>query len=137
MFAASQAEVIPKEKATIKAKKVMLTIFVNGVSLITSNALASGAQFNQEYFTMTYFLRLLESKGDFCIDFPRANFCAHRQFHDRKMTDELDDLKLDRVPDPPYSPALSRCDFWIFGMLEQTIKDQVFRCILAISQGIG
>jgi hypothetical protein len=28
----------------------MLTIFFNGVSLITLNPLASGAQFNQEYF---------------------------------------------------------------------------------------
>jgi hypothetical protein len=29
----------------------------------------------------------------------------------RKLTDELDNLKLDRVSHPPYSPDLSPCDF--------------------------
>jgi hypothetical protein len=42
------------------------------------------------------------------------------------MTDELDDLKLDRIPDLPYSPALSPYNFWIFGMFKQKIKDRMF-----------
>jgi hypothetical protein len=53
------------------------------------------------------------------------------------VTDEFDNLKLDRVHNPPYSPDLRMCDFWLFGMLKQKIKDRVFRCILAISQGMG
>jgi hypothetical protein len=43
MSAASRNEVIPREKATIAIQRVMLTIFFNGVSLITVNALPSSA----------------------------------------------------------------------------------------------
>jgi hypothetical protein len=45
----------------------------------------------------------------------------------RKVTDELDNLKLHRVPHPPYSQDLSLSDFWLFGMLKQKIKDRVFQ----------
>jgi hypothetical protein len=44
----------------------------------------------------------------------------------RKVTDELENLKLDRVAHLPYSPDLSPCDFWLFGMLKQKIQDRVF-----------
>jgi hypothetical protein len=47
----------------------------------------------------------------------------------RKVTDELDNLKLDRVPYPPYSPDLGPYDFWLFGMLKQAIKDREFHAI--------
>jgi histone-lysine N-methyltransferase SETMAR len=47
----------------------------------------------------------------------------------RKLTDEIDNLKLDRVPHPPYSPDLSQCDFWSFGMLKQAIKDREFHAV--------
>jgi histone-lysine N-methyltransferase SETMAR len=50
--------------------------------------------------------------------------------HDgRKVTDELGNLELDRVPHLPYSPDLSPCDFWLFGMLKQAIKDWEFHAI--------
>jgi hypothetical protein len=49
--------------------------------------------------------------------------------HRSKVTDEPDNLKLDRVPHPPYSPDLSTCSFWLFGILKQPIKDQVFHAV--------
>jgi hypothetical protein len=50
LFAVSRDEVIPREKATIGAEKIMLTLFFSAVSLITLNALPSGARFNQAHF---------------------------------------------------------------------------------------
>jgi hypothetical protein len=41
----------------------------------------------------------------------------------RKVTDEFDNRKLQRVAHPPYSPDLSPCDFWLFDMLKQKMKD--------------
>jgi hypothetical protein len=49
--------------------------------------------------------------------------------NDRKVTNEFAHLKLDRIPHPPYSPDLSPCDFWLFGMLKQKIKDRVFQIV--------
>jgi transposase len=42
----------------------------------------------------------------------------------RKVTDEFDNRKLQRVAHPPYSPDLSPCDFWLLGMLKQKMKDR-------------
>jgi hypothetical protein len=42
----------------------------------------------------------------------------------RKVTDESDNGKLQRVAHPPYSPNLSPCDFSLFGMLKQKMKDR-------------
>jgi hypothetical protein len=46
-----------------------------------------------------------------------------------KVTGDLDNLKLDRVPYPPYLPDLSPCDFWLFGMLKQAIRDWEFHTV--------
>jgi hypothetical protein len=46
-----------------------------------------------------------------------------------KVIDELASLKLDRIPHPPYLPDLSPCDFWLFEMLKQKIKDRVFETV--------
>jgi histone-lysine N-methyltransferase SETMAR len=52
------------------------------------------------------------------------------------VADEFDDLKLNRVPHPPYSPDLSLCDFWLFGMLKHQIKDRTFRATEEILNAI-
>jgi hypothetical protein len=44
----------------------------------------------------------------------------------RKVTDELDNLKLDRVPRPLYSPDMSPRDFWLFGILKQKSRIRYF-----------
>jgi hypothetical protein len=67
----------------------MLTIFFNGVSLITLNALASGAQFNQEYFIHNILPEIVGVRGGFLYGFRRSEFSAHGQFHDRNITGGL------------------------------------------------
>jgi hypothetical protein len=52
-----------------------------------------------------------------------------RCHNDRKVTDELANLKFDRVPHSHYSPDLSPCDCWPVGMLKQKIKDRVFQMV--------
>jgi hypothetical protein len=44
----------------------------------------------------------------------------------RKITNELENLKLVRVAHSRYSPDLSPCDFWLSGMLKKKIQDRVF-----------
>jgi hypothetical protein len=56
--------------------------------------------------------------------------------NDCKVTDEFDNLKFDRIPHPPDPPYLSPCDFWLFGMLEQKIKDRMFQAIEAIMTAV-
>jgi histone-lysine N-methyltransferase SETMAR len=122
MFATSREEVISRTKATIGAQKVMLTIFFSGVKLISLNVLPTGAQFTQEYFINSILPDILDEKqrilrrnrrGDFFVHMDNS-LCHNR----RKVTDEFNNRKLQRVAHPPYSPDLSPCDFWLFDMLK-------------------
>jgi hypothetical protein len=62
MFAVSRDEAIPREKATIRAQKVMLTILFNRVSLVILNTLSSGTRFNQEYLIYNTPLDIVEAR---------------------------------------------------------------------------
>jgi histone-lysine N-methyltransferase SETMAR len=44
-----------------------------------------------------------------------------------KITEKLEKRHIVRVPHPPYSPDLSLCDFWLFGILKQKMKERVFQ----------
>jgi histone-lysine N-methyltransferase SETMAR len=57
-------------------------------------------------------------------------------YNRRKVTDEFANLKLDCVPHPPYSPDLSLCDFWLFELLKQKIKDRMFQTVEEIKIAI-
>jgi hypothetical protein len=100
----------------------MLTVFFSDVSLITLNSLPSGARFNQEYFIYNILLDIVEARERVFHGFRRRGFCVHMNnsmcHNGRMVIDELDNIKLDRVPHPLYLPDLSPCDFWLFGMLK-------------------
>jgi hypothetical protein len=123
IFATSREEVIPRTKATIGAQKAMLTIFFSGVKLISLHALPAGARFTQEYFINSILPDILDEKQRILRRNHGGDFFAHMDnsmcHNGRKVTDEFDNRKLQRVVHPPYSPDLSPCDFWLFGMLKQ------------------
>jgi histone-lysine N-methyltransferase SETMAR len=122
MFATSREEVIPRTNATIGAQKVMLAIFFSSVKLISLNALPAGARFTQEYFINRILPDILDEKQRILRRNRRDDFFVHMNnsiYHNRcKVIDEFDNWKLQRVSHPPYSPDLSPCDFWLFGMLK-------------------
>jgi hypothetical protein len=48
---------------------------------------------------------------------------------DGKVQEKIDWKGFARCPHPPYSPDLSPCDFWFFGMAKEKMKDREFRTI--------
>jgi transposase len=44
-----------------------------------------------------------------------------------KIIEKLEKRHIARAPRPPYSPALSPCHFWLFGILKQKMKKRVFQ----------
>jgi hypothetical protein len=89
--------------------------------------------------SIQYYLILFIKEGTFCVEFVGAIFHAmdNSMCHNgRKITDELENLKLDRVDHPPYSRDLIPCDFWLFGMLKQKVQDRVFDTIEEILMAI-
>jgi transposase len=44
-----------------------------------------------------------------------------------KITEKFGKKHIARAPHPYYSPDLSPCNFWLFGILKEKMKDRVFR----------
>jgi hypothetical protein len=44
-------------------------------------------------------------------------------------TQKISDAKLERFPHPTYSPDLSPCNFWLFGMLKGNMNDRAFQTV--------
>jgi transposase len=44
-----------------------------------------------------------------------------------KITEKPEKRHIARAPHPPYSPDLSPCDFRLFGILKQKMKERVFQ----------
>jgi histone-lysine N-methyltransferase SETMAR len=130
MLATSRDEVIPRTKQIIGAQKVILTIFFTGTKLVSLNALPPGGKFTQDYFLNTAPRDIIHERGQILRRVLRGDFFVHMDnsmcHNGRKLTDELENLKLVRVAHPPYSRDLSPCDFRLFGMLKQKTQDRVF-----------
>jgi hypothetical protein len=118
----------------------MVTVFFSGAKLISLQALPPGARFTQEYFVNTIVPDIVDARREIFQRVRWGDFFVHMDnsmcHNGRKVADEFDDLKLDRVPHLPYSPDLSPCDFWLFGMLKHQIKDRSFRATEEILSAI-
>jgi hypothetical protein len=47
----------------------------------------------------------------------------------KKITAEIQHQRFARAPHPLYSPDLSPCDFWIFGLMKHSLKDREIRAV--------
>jgi hypothetical protein len=69
-----------------------------------------------------------------------ATFWVHRDnsmCHNRpKVVSKFDKHRIARLLHPPYSPYLSPCDFWLFGLLKGTLKDREFHSHDEIEEAI-
>ena len=124
----SEISSIPKLKKT--EKKVMITIVFCGSGFLLIDALPKGYNFNSSYF-IEYILSNLEQKilekrpknglKNILIHFDNAK--PHIAI---KVQEKIDELKMKRIIQPPYSPDISPCDFWLFGFIKEKLKGNSF-----------
>jgi hypothetical protein len=131
MFASGRENVIPRQKQTIAPRKIMLTIFFSGTSLISLDALPHGQRYTQKYFIDNILPDLVKEKRRIRRQNQMGQFFVHMDnsmCHNGKIiTRQISDAKFERFPDPASSPDLSPCNFWLFGMLKQKVKDRAFQ----------
>jgi histone-lysine N-methyltransferase SETMAR len=108
----------------------MLTVFFTSRRLIVLEALPRGTTCTQHYFISDILpdldgekLRSRRNNPGQELFLHMANFKCHNT---RKITGKLQKKHITRAPHPPYSPDLSPCDFWFFGMVKQKTKDREF-----------
>jgi transposase len=131
MFATSAREVVPRTKENISAKKTMVTIFFTSTRLLVLNVLPKGTKFNQDYFIDTALPNLCSEKRRIARRKGLPNFSVHMDnsvcHKGAKVTEKFEKRHIARAPHPPYSPDLSQCDFWLFEILKQKMKERVFQ----------
>jgi hypothetical protein len=50
----------------------------------------------------------------------------------KKITTEIQHRRFARAPHPRYSPDLSQCNFWLFGMMKHCLKDREIHGVQAL-----
>jgi transposase len=109
----------------------MITIFFTSTRLLVLNFVPKGTKFNQCYFIDTVLPNLYSKKRRIARRKGLPSFSVHMDnsmcYNGAKITEKLEKRHIPRAPHPPYSPDLSPCDFWLFGILKQKMKERVFQ----------
>jgi hypothetical protein len=94
------------------------------------DVLPTGSKFNQQYFIDYVLLDLQTENLNFRRRMPLAIFwmdMGNSMCHNEsKVVSKFDKHHIVRLSHLAYSPDLSPCDFWLFGMLKGILKDQEF-----------
>jgi histone-lysine N-methyltransferase SETMAR len=119
-----------KDAANNWRQKPMIKIFFTARQLILLDVLLKGSKFNQQHFIDYRFPDFKTENQNFRRRTPLATFWVHMDnlmcHNGSKVVSKFDKHNIARLPHPPYSPDLSRCDFSLFGMLEGILKDREF-----------
>jgi histone-lysine N-methyltransferase SETMAR len=131
MFAPSRDLAATRTKDADRTKKTMLTVFFTSRSLIVLEVLPKETTCTQHYFISGILPDLDGEKLRYCRKNPRQEFFLHMNnskcYKAEKITGKHQQKHITRARHPPYSPDLSPCDFWFFGMVKQKIEDREFR----------
>jgi transposase len=127
MFATSARELVPRTQQNISAMKNTVTIFFTSTRLLVLNFIPKVTKFNQDYFIDTVLPNLYSKNGRSARRKGLPNFSVHMDtlmcHNGAKIIEKLEKRHIARDPHPPYSPDLSPCDFWLFGILKQKMKE--------------
>jgi hypothetical protein len=111
-------------------KNIRFTIFFTNRKLSIAEDLPKGQKCNQDYLISGILAELEREKMRYKRRLQGGTFSAHMdrsKSHDRaKIHDKFDTKSLMRSPRPSYSPDLSPCDVWFFGMTKRQFKDREF-----------
>jgi hypothetical protein len=136
MFAGSRESLVPRIRRETSGQKTLLTIFFPSRRLRVLEVLPKGTKFNQDYFIGAIFPGLYNEKRRISRKDGFPAFSVHMDnsmcHHGNKISEKLAKGSIERAPHPLCSPDISQCDFWLFGMLRQKMKDREFQSQQAI-----
>jgi histone-lysine N-methyltransferase SETMAR len=130
MWAQDRDELPPNVKRTISSKTRMVSAYFSRCGFVSVEFLPIGQKYNSQFFTETV---LPGIKGKFAECRPKLlTTAAHLHVdnakpHTSKMSiEKIKELGFILVPQPPYSPDLAPCNFFLFGYLKQHLEGKHF-----------
>jgi hypothetical protein len=131
MSADSRESVVPRIRRDISGQQNILTIFFTSRQFLVLGALPKGTKFNQDCFIDPKCPGLYnEKRGISCKEgFPAFSVHIDNSMcqNGNKISEKLAKRSIERAPHPHYSPSISPCDSWLFGMLKHKMKDREFQ----------
>jgi histone-lysine N-methyltransferase SETMAR len=104
-------------------------------------ALPKRAKFNRDYFTDAIFPGLYNEKRRISRKEGFPAFSVHMDnamSHDgNKISEKLAKGRIERAPHSLYSPDISPCVFWLFGLPKHEMKDREFQNQQAILSAVA
>lgn len=135
----ARGESRPKKSRQSRSKiKVMLTVFFDYRGVVHYEFLPPGQTVNKEYY-LSVMRRLREAIRKKRSDLWQNNswFLHHDNAPShtaRIIRDFLAKNSTHIVPQPPYSPDLAPCDFWLFNKLKRPLRGHRFESIEEIKR---
>jgi histone-lysine N-methyltransferase SETMAR len=130
MWAQDRDELPPNVKRTTSSKKAMVSLYFSCCAVLSVEFLPMGQKYNSQFFTETV-LPSIDKKLPECH--PKSpTTAAHLHVdnakpHTSKISiEKIEELGFILVPQPPYSPNLAPCDFFLFGYLKQHLEGKHF-----------
>jgi hypothetical protein len=141
MFAPSRDLAATRAKEADRTKETMLAVFFTSRKLIVFEVLPKGTTFTRYYFMSDSLPDLDREKLRYRRKNPGQEFSLHMDNskcpNAKKMTGKTPKETHDRAPYPSYSPDLSLCDFWFFGMVKENIDDCKFCSVQEILRSLS
>jgi histone-lysine N-methyltransferase SETMAR len=131
----------------ISSKKTMLSAYFSRTGFVSIEFLPQGPKYNSQFVTETILPSLVArlSVRRLKLKATAANFHLNnaKPHNPRLSIEKLEEYGLISVPQPPYSPDLAPCDFFLFGYLkfqlegktffdEDSVKEEVRRILMEI-----
>jgi transposase len=130
MWEQDRDELTLNVKGTISSKKTMVSAYFSPCDFVSVEFLLMGQKYNSQFFTETV-LRSIEKKLAECRLKLRTT-TAHLHVDNAKphtsimSIEKIEELGFILVPQPPYSPDLAPCDFFMFGYVKQHLEGKHF-----------
>ncbi len=122
---------IPKEpKAEIHVKKIMYAVFFRSTGIVKVVKLGKGETVTKEWYANICLPQVFAAISERRPKSGVKRIILHHDNarpHKASLTAEyLDQMGVELLPHPPYSPDLSPCDFWLFKNLKKHLRGQKF-----------
>jgi hypothetical protein len=116
----------------ISSRKTMISAYFTRQRFVSIEALPETERFNSEFFTGTILPSLVRSVSLLRPKMQAQGYWLHidsaKPYNSVLSLHKTEELGFTRLPQSPYSPDLTPCDFFLFGYLKKEPQGMNFRC---------
>jgi histone-lysine N-methyltransferase SETMAR len=130
MWAEDREEVPRNVKRMICSKETMLSPYFSRTGFVSTEFLPQGQIYNSHFFTEIILPSIV---GTLSVARPKLKTTAAHLYTDnakphnfRLSVQKIEEYGFIRVPQPPYSPDLAPCDFFLFRYLKSQLEGKTF-----------